>query len=70
MESEVRINANQVRIECGVMNFRQWDPVRHDRLPEAFVVIRDDVSRIEQDRLGQPGERATPVVCCDHSLPE
>jgi hypothetical protein len=70
MESEVRVNADQVRIERGVMDFRQWNAIRHDWLPQSLVLIGDDVSRIEQDRFGQPGERATPVVCCDHSLSE
>ena len=70
MEPEVRVNADQVRIERGVMDFRQWYAVRHNRLPKSLVVVRDDVSRIEQDRLRQPGKRATTVVCRNYGLAE
>jgi hypothetical protein len=47
MEPEVRINPDQMGIERGVMDLRQRYAVRHDWLPKALVIVRDDVSGIE-----------------------
>jgi hypothetical protein len=50
------------------MDFRQKYTVRYDRLTEPLVVVRDDVSRIEQDRCRESGERTTAVVRRNHGL--
>ena len=53
MQTVVWVNANQVSIECGVMDFRERNAVRDDRLAELFVFVLHDMGRIEQKRFGQ-----------------
>jgi hypothetical protein len=40
-----------------MVDFRQRQPVRDDWLPQLLIGIHDDVSGIEQSRLGQMGDR-------------
>ena len=48
-------------VEGCVMEFRQGQTIRHDRLPKLLVSIHEDVGRIEQSRFGQVGDpRTTP----------
>ena len=52
MHAKVWIDANEMSIECSVMDFRQWNSVRYDRLPKRFVFVGDDVGGIEEQGLG------------------
>jgi hypothetical protein len=65
MDTIVSINADQVRIKCGMVSFLQRDAICHYRLSKLFVLIFDDVRGIEQQRLPEPGYGATSVVGCD-----
>jgi hypothetical protein len=56
----IRIDADQIRIECNVMDFGQRGAVGPDWLAEQLVL--DDVSGIGKKRLGQSGQCATTVV--------
>src|ERR1700693_1239703 len=53
-----------------MMDLRKWEPVRHNRLPESLLFISNDVSRIQQQRLGQPGQRTSSPIRRYHGLPE
>jgi hypothetical protein len=53
MDAEIGVNPDQVSIEGGMMDFRQRQAIRDDRLSKLLVRIHDDVSGIEEPRLGQ-----------------
>jgi hypothetical protein len=53
MQPVVRVDANQMCVERGVMNFGERDAVRNHRLAKLLMSVRDDMSRVEQQRLGQ-----------------
>jgi len=48
MYSEVRIHANQMCIERGVVDLGKRNPIWHHGLPILFVPIRDDVRGVEE----------------------
>ena len=48
MDSEIRINTDQLSIESGVVNFRERNSVLNCRLPEPFISIIDDVCCVEK----------------------
>lgn len=58
----VSVDANQMCIERGVMDFGERDAVRNHRLAKLLISVRDDMSRVEQQRLGQARQRAAAVV--------
>ena len=70
MQPIVRIDADQMRIEGGMMNFRERNAVGNDRLAEPLVLVRDDVRGVQQQRLGQARQRAAAVVGGDDGLAE
>jgi len=51
MDLEVRVDSDEVRVECRVMGLREGNAVLHYRLPKPLVLVFDDMSRIEQHRL-------------------
>jgi hypothetical protein len=53
MQPAVGVDADQMGIECRMMNLRERDAVRNHWLAEQFVLVRDDVRRVEQQRIGQ-----------------
>jgi hypothetical protein len=62
MDAETQIDPDQVGIEGVMMDLGQRQPIRHDRLSKLLVRIGDDVSRIEQPRLGQMRDRTATAV--------
>jgi hypothetical protein len=56
------VDADQIGIEGPMMNLRQGQAVRDNWLPKLLVRIRDDVSGIEQPRLGQVRNRTPSSV--------
>jgi Reverse transcriptase (RNA-dependent DNA polymerase) len=52
MKPIVRIDADEVGVECGVMNFGERDAIGHDGLSEPLILIGHDVSGIQEKRLG------------------
>ena len=70
MQPVVRVDANQMCVERGVMDFGERDAVRNHRLAKLLISVRDDMSRVEQQRLGQARQRAAAVVGGDNGFPE
>ena len=62
MQSIVRVDADQMSVERGVMNLRKRNAVRNDRLAETLILVRDDVRGIQQQRFRQSRQRAAAVV--------
>ena len=50
----VRIDADQVGVERGMVDLGQRQAVGHDRLAQQFVPVGNDMRRIEQAMLAQP----------------
>src|ERR1700730_574239 len=48
VQAVIRVDADKVRIEGSVMNFRERNAVGNDRLAEQLMPVRDDMSCIEQ----------------------
>ena len=49
----IRIDVYQVGVERGMVDLGQRQPVRHNRLAERFILVGNDVRRIEQAMLPQ-----------------
>jgi hypothetical protein len=62
MDSEIRVDPDQVGVEGGMVDLRQRQAIRDDRLAQFLVGIHDDMNGIEQSRLGQMGDRIAPTV--------
>ena len=56
----VRIDADQVLVECGVMDFRQWDTVGNHWLAEALVFVLHDMSASKSSDSGKPDNAHLP----------
>ena len=52
VNSVIGVDADQMGVEGRVMEFRQRQTIRHDRLPKLLVGIYDDVGRIEPPGFG------------------
>ena len=46
MQPIIRIDADQMRIECGVMDLRERNAVWHDGLAQSLVLVSDDVGGV------------------------
>jgi hypothetical protein len=53
-----------------MVDLRQRQPIRDDRLPKLLVRIHDDVSGIEQPGFGQMGDRTSAPVSREHRISE
>ena len=62
MDSVIGVDPDQMNIEGRMVDLGQRQAVRDDRLPKLLVRIHDDVSGIEQPRLGQMGDRASSHI--------
>jgi len=51
MQSVVRVDSNQMRIERSVMKFREWYPIRHRGLTKLFMLVLDYMRSIQQYRF-------------------
>ena len=65
MYAIIEIDADQVGIECGVVDLGQRQAVGHDRLAQQFVPVGNDVRRIEQAVFAQSRQGAATAVCGD-----
>lgn len=45
------IDADQMRIEGGVVDLGQGHPVLDNRLTQQFILVRNDVRGVEEERL-------------------
>ena len=70
MQPVVRVDADQMGVERGVMDLGKRNAVRNHRLAKLLVPVRDDMSRVEQQRLGQARQRAAAIVGGDHGFAE
>ena len=68
MDAEIRVDPDQVGIEGRMVDFCQRQPIRDDRLTQLLVGVHDDVSGIEEPRLGQMGDcnRSSTMIWHDH----
>ena len=53
MQPVIGVDPDQMCIESGVMDLGEWEAVGNDWLAEAFVLVGNDMRRIEQPLLGQ-----------------
>lgn len=51
MQSEILVDSDEMRIEGGVMDFREGDAVSDHRLTKHLVLIFDDMSGVEKHGL-------------------
>jgi hypothetical protein len=51
VDAIIRIDPDQVSVEGGVVDLRERQPVRDDRLTELLICIDDDMSGIEESGL-------------------
>ena len=51
VNSVIGVDADQVGIEGSMVDFRQRQAIRDDRLPKLLVCIHEDMGGIEQPRL-------------------
>jgi len=70
MDSVIGVDPDQMNIEGRMVDLGQRQAVRDDRLPKLLVRIHDDVSGIEQPRLGQMGDRAAASVGAQDGISE
>jgi hypothetical protein len=68
-DAPVWINAQQVSIVSGVVQYREADAIGDIRL-SALIPVRDDVGGLQQFRDWQPRNRAAPVVGGKHQFAE
>ena len=54
MQSEIRVDSDEMSVEGRVMDFRERDAVADHRLTKHFVLIFDDMSGVEKHGLGNP----------------
>jgi hypothetical protein len=64
----VRVDPDQVGVERGVVDLGEKQSVRNDRLPQLLIGIHNDVDGIQQGSLGQPRNRASPVISLEHRI--
>jgi hypothetical protein len=62
VDAEIWVDSDQVCIESRLMELRQRQAVRDERLPQLLVRVHDDASRIEQSRLRDARDRAPSTV--------
>jgi hypothetical protein len=65
----VGADAQDVAVECRVVDLAQGEPVPHLR-GAAFSSVAHDVRSIEEFRMLEPAYRAAPSVCVQDALPE
>ena len=62
VHAAIRIDADQVGVECGMVDLGQRQTVRHDRLAQQFILVGKDVRRVEQAMLAQPERAQRPCM--------
>jgi len=70
MDSEVRVDADQLRVEGSVVNLRQRQPICDPRLTHLLVGIGNDMGRVEELRLRQPRDGTAFPVRAQHGVAE
>jgi len=68
MQSEIRIDSDEMSVEGGVVDFRERDTVADHRLTKHLVLIFDDMSGVEKHGLGEPGQSTSASVGANNSF--
>ena len=70
VHSIIRIDADQVDVERCMVDLGQRQAVRHDRLAQQFVLVGNDVRRIEQAMFAQSRQGTATAVGGDDGFAE
>ena len=70
VNSIIGVNADQMGVEGRVMELRQRQTVRDDRLPQLLMRIHYDVRSIEQPGFRQVRNRTPSPISREHRIPE
>ena len=62
MNPEIRIDAEKMRVEGGMMNLGKWNSVWYDRLAELLVFVGNNMGGIEKAHFRKTRKRTSPVV--------
>jgi hypothetical protein len=68
MQSEIRVDSDEMSVEGRMMDFRERDAVADHRLTEHLVLIFDDMSGVEKHGLGEPGQSTSASVGANNSF--
>jgi hypothetical protein len=68
-DDKIRTKANDVAVECCVVDLAQRESVRHDRLAQ-WISVTDNVGRVEEIVLAQPANGARSAIGGKHAGPE
>ena len=61
MQPVVQVDANQMCVERGVMDFGERDAVRNHRLAKLLFSVSDDMSRTSNRGSGRPDSAQRPL---------
>ena len=61
VDPKIGIDADQMSVERRMMNLRERNAVRNDRLAELLILVRDDVRGVEQLFSGNPDSAQRPL---------
>ena len=70
MQAVVRVDADQMGVKGGMMEFRQRNAIGYHRLAEPFVLVGNDVGCVQEQRFGEPGQGAAAVIGADDGFTE
>ena len=70
VDAKIRVDSDQLGVKGRMMQVRQRQAIRDDRLTKLFVRIHDDVSGIEEPRLGDTGDRAPSPIGGEDGISE
>ena len=68
MQSEIRVNSDEMSVEGRVVDFRERDAVADHRLTKHLVLIFDDMSGVEKHELGETGHSTPASVGANNSF--
>lgn len=68
MQSEIRVDSDEMSVEGRVVDFRERDAVADHRLTKHLVLIFDDMSGVEKHGLGETGHSTPASVGANNSF--
>ncbi len=66
LDHKIRSNPKNMSIECRVVQLAEGESVRHDRFA-MWMAVGKDVRRVQQLVVCEPTDRASGLVCQEHS---
>src|ERR1700721_3022688 len=70
MQSEVRVDSEEMSVEGRVVDFRERDTIADHRLSKQLMSIFDNMSGVEQHGLGETGHSTSTSVGANNSFSE